>query len=473
MAAKKQKRKQKNKEMEAPRPPRKFSARIQRLNDHGLGEGEHEGVKLTVAKTLPGELVELEYNPSRPRKERIRLLNILEPSPARVEAPCRYFNQCGGCQIQHLSYQDQLVFKKERVLGHLQAYPELADVTVHDVQGMPDPFHYRNKTQAPLQQQGDKVIYGLFKSRTNRLVSIENCPVETRDANLVLQTVQEWAAHYQIPIYDEHTGEGLLRHVVVRKSIFTNQLMVILVATEQRVPDSQPLLHSLQARLSSLKSLQLNYHPGDSATILGKKNLLIWGEPYIAQQVGKIKLRIYPHTRMETNSVQLIKILEKIRRLVQPSPQQTMLHLFSGIGAYALPLAEQLGKVIGVTPEAEEAEAARQNAYDNEIDNADFRSGPLLRELKNLLQADQGVDLLLATPPKKGLEKPVIRLLSQAPVKTLIYLSPNPRTMSRDLAALKEAGYRLEEIFPFDSFPQTYQVECLAALHHSDGDTGS
>lgn len=442
----------------------RIQLRIEALNDSGAGFAYHNDHKIAVEKTLPGELVEIEYAPDRPRKKRIRLLNILETVPERQTPPCEYFSRCGGCHLQHFDYPAQLTFKQQVFEQLIAAETSLPDITVHPVVGMPEPFYYRNKSQMPFQQRQGEAVFGLYRSRSHEVIAIDQCRVETREANQILQIVRDWANRYQVPIYDEKSGKGVLRHVMIRRSMFTNQIMIVLVVTRKSVPDWQPLLQQLKTTIPTLKSMQLNINSRQTNVILGEKNIVVWGDAYIEEKLGKYKYRVYPHTFFQVNSVQMVRMLEKMRQIAGFRTDDRVADVYCGVGAISFQLAEMVREVTGIEAVEASIRAAVQNMADNDITNVNFISGDAARTFRKLRKDGEKFDGIVIDPPRKGVEKLLIEEISYAEPENVVYISCNPKTLIRDLVHFQELGYTCREIFPFDMFPQTHHVEALTVL---------
>ena len=443
----------------------RIRVKIEELNDKGAGVAFYKKFKLTVPKTLPGEEVLLKYDPSRPRKDRIVLKKILHTAAERVQPPCEYFEECGACHLQHMSYEAQLQFKRGILQRALLAYPHLKKATVHPVSPMPQPFYYRNKTQMPFRQLGGDVVFGLYRKGTHWIIPVQQCMVESRDANRVLQIVQQWAREWHIPIYDEKTQQGLLRHVVVRKGVFTHQIMVVLVVREREVPNWKDLLEALKRGIPTLSSFYLNIQPEATNVILGAENILVWGEPFIEEKIGKIVFHIYPNTFFQVNPVQLVKMLEVLRRQIPFHSEARVLDLFSGVGTISLFFASMVKEVIGIDNNPDSIKAAVENARRNHIANVAFLEGDVAEKLEEL--QGQKFAVVVLDPPRKGVDETIVEKIAKFDPSYIAYISCNPTTLIRDLDAFAFAGYRTTEIFPFDMFPQTYHVESLAILEKS------
>ena len=445
----------------------RIRTKVEMLNDKGAGVAFYHRHKLTIEKTLPGEEVVVEYHPHRPRKDRIVLKQILERSPRRVDPPCPYFEECGGCHLQHMDYDSQLKFKQHLIQKLLLEYPALRPITVAPVTGMPEPFYYRNKTQMPFQKKGERVLYGLYRSGTHWVVPIDRCIVESRDANTILQVLKDWAVRYQIPIYDEHTNEGILRHIVVRRGMFTHQVMVILVVTTPELPHWKAALQLLKSHVPRLTSVYFNIQPQRSNVILGRENILIWGEPFIQEKIGPYQFRIYPNTFFQVNSVQTLRLLETLVQAGQFSSHETVLDLFSGVGTIALYVSRRVHRVVGIESSEEAVQAALQNATDNQVLNVQFHLGDAEASLQNFRDQGHSFSTIIVDPPRKGLTGTLIRRLIALQPEKIVYVSCNPRTLVRDLAQFAAHHYRADTVRPFDMFPQTYHVESLTVLRQA------
>ncbi len=438
--------------------------KIEDLNERGEGVAYYEKLKLNIRKALPGEEVLVRYDPRRPRKDRLQLLKILEPSPLRVTPPCPYFEDCGGCHLQHLRYTKQLEIKRQSIQRLLLAYPVLRGVRVEAVEGMPEPTYYRNKTQMPFVEQDGNLVYGLFRKGTHEVTPIDACLVESKDANRVLQLVRSWAENHRIPAYDERSGEGVLRHVVVRKGMFTGHLMMVVVSNEPELPHWKELVKALKMELRNLKSIVLNVNRSRTNLVLGKENVVLWGEPFIEERLGKKRFKIFPETFFQTNSVQTVKLLELLRRLVPFKKTTRLLDLFSGVGTMGLFFADQVKEVFGLEANAAAVEAAVENAAFNEVTNARFAVADLSGRLRPHLPDGFQPDVVLVNPPRKGLSATLIKEIAELTPEFLVYISCNPRTLVENLAQFFELGYAGETIYPFDMFPHTMHVESVVVL---------
>ena len=443
----------------------KFSVTISDLNIVGAGIATYKGHPIAIEKTLPGETVQLSYHPERPRKSRLRLKKVLSPAPERVAPPCRYFEICGGCHLQHMAYQQQLNFKQsviERLFRESNLYhPSL---TIHSIEGMPEPLHYRNKTQLPLFLSGGEIHYGLYRAGTHQAIPVEHCPVESREANIALKTVRDWARQYHISSYDERHHTGLLRHVVVRKGVFTGQVMVVLVTTDFEIPHLPTLLTNLKAALPGLHSMQLNLNDSRTNVILGNENRLLWGESFIEEQLLGLRFQIFPNTFFQINSIQTLKMLNRLKQSLNLTDTDILWDIYCGVGVLALAAATAVQHVYGIELNEQAVAAATENARLNRISNASFICADAT-ELSNSAHSLAAPSVVIVDPPRKGLTPLLISQIARYRPRAIAYLSCNPVTLVRDLSEFKKFHYLPKAVYPFDLFPQTHHIETLCILH--------
>ena len=438
--------------------------KIKSLNESGEGVGYYRQYLLTVEKTLPGEEIIIHYLPQHPRKNRIQLQKIIKKSPMRIEPPCPYFGQCGGCQLQHLAYPAQLQWKQQMIRDLLSDFPELQSVQVHPVAPMPGETHYRCKTQLPFQHKDQALVYGLYQQGTHEITPIDQCLVESRDANRVLEIVKDWAEHSKIPIYNEHTHSGSLRHVLIRKGQFSHQVMVVLVNRTAELPHLNKLLELLKAGIPSLKSLIVNHNPAKTNRILGGNNQVIWGEGFIEEKLGRLSFRIYPNTFFQSNPVQMLRLIDLLIKKAELQVTDKVLEIYCGTGIIGLLLNSHIHQLMGFDNNPDSIKTAQENAARNDISRTEFHIQDLSNGLPTRLSGNFQPDIIIADPPRKGLPQKLMQDMADLQPEKIIYISCNPKTLIANLSEFQKLGYITHEIHPFDMFPYTAQVECLAVM---------
>jgi 23S rRNA (uracil1939-C5)-methyltransferase len=444
--------------------PETLQLTIEELNEKGDGIAYLNKLKITVQKVLPGEVVRIKYLPKHPRKDRIKLLKILNYAPNRVTPPCLYFESCGGCQLQQLSYLDQLKIKKQIIEKLLKNYPNLKLVKVSPVIGLQEPTFYRNKTQMPFQSKNDQIFYGLFQKGTHKITPINNCLIENRDANQALQIVRNWAVDCKIPVYNEKNHQGYLRHTVIRRGQFTNQVMVVIVSNKSDITNLNKLVKRLKVGLPTIKSIILNINNNQGNIILGKKNINVWGDNYIEERLGRIRFKLYPTTFFQANTIQMIRLLEKMKEVVNFNKNDLVIDLFCGVGAIGLYIANQVKKVIGIENNLDAVNTAKENLILNNIRNIEFFSANLTEGFAHLVPRGYLPHKIILDPPRKGLSPELILEIIKFNPEKIIYISCNPKSLSRDLSKFSDFHYFTEIVYPVDMFPQTSHIESLVVL---------
>lgn len=435
---------------------------IESLNDQFKGVGYSGRYKITVDKTLPGEVVTFSYDPKRPPKDRIVLEKLIRRSELRIKPPCPYFQECGGCQLQHVDYPTQLRLKHQYMVEKLKEFPLLQRLEIHPPQGMEINFYYRNKTQLPFQMMDGKVSYGLYRKGTHQVIPIDHCLVENREANLILNLVKNWVQSFHIPLYRERDGQGSLRYVVIRKGQFTNQIMVILIIATPSLPHLEELLQELQQKIPSLKSVIINYNPAGTNAILGKSSRVIWGEPFIEEHLKGSRFKIFPNTFFQINSSQMDHIIDKIRNDAGLKSHQQVLELYCGTGTIGLLIADLVKQLVGVDNNATSVAAAQENMKLNKIQNASFQLLDAETESLKDLPSHFSPEVIMVDPPRKGLSAHLINEIVRMNPELIIYLSCNPVTFFQNISDFIKSGYHCEDIFLYDMFPHTSQIESLA-----------
>lgn len=439
------------------------------LASNGEGVGRHEGFTVFVPGALPGEKIQARVISVQKSYARALAQAVLDPAPHRVTPACRAYPACGGCRLQHLSYPGQLRFKQQVVERALRHIGRLSGVTVLPTLGMDRPWAYRNKAQFPLARRGGRVVAGFYAPRTHRVVEIEECPLQHPRANQALAAVLAAANELRIPAYDEETGAGFLRHLLVRVAVQTGELMLVLVSRERAVPQLTRLVKKLVAGVPGLTSLLLNVNPQRTNVILGEEWQTLWGSPTISEYLGPYRFRISGGSFFQVNPAQTVRLYEKAVEYAALTGRETVLDAYCGIGTISLFLAAQARQVHGIEVVASAVEDARLNARENGVANAEFHLGRVEEVLPRLSAAGVHPDVVVVDPPRQGCRPEVLSALAAARPERLVYVSCHPATLARDLGILAVHGLRAVVAQPVDMFPQTMHVECVVLLEKSVG----
>lgn len=443
---------------------------IEDISSEGLGIGHAEGMAVFVKDTVIGDVIQAKIIKRKKTYAFGRLMEILKPSPDRVEPVCPVARQCGGCQLQAMSYPAQLAFKEQKVLGNLQRIggfdPELLHQCMEPIIGMEEPFHYRNKAQFPIgrDRQG-RLIAGFYAGRTHTIIDNHDCALGAKVNCQVLETVLQYMEENQVDPYDEETGKGRMRHVMIRMGFCTGEIMVCLVVNGKQLPKEEKLTAAL-SRISGMTSIVLNTNQERTNVILGRENRLLWGREYIEDFIGTVKYQISPLSFYQVNPVQTEHLYRTALEYAGLTGNETVWDLYCGIGTISLFLAKKAGKVRGVEIVPEAIEDARRNAALNGLTNTEFYVGKAEEVLPEKYEKE-GIraDVIVIDPPRKGCQQQVLDTMVQMVPKRIVYVSCDSATLARDLKYLCQNGYELKRIRAVDNFCQSVHVETVCCLH--------
>lgn len=434
---------------------------IHDLGTDGQGIGRHEGLAVFIDGALPGETVRAKVIALKKNYAVGKIEEVLLMSPMRIKPPCHVFSKCGGCTLQHLSYAGQLQFKHAHVKSCMERIGKL-DVPVHFPLPARHEYRYRNKAAFPVQQNGENVEIGFFATHSHRIVDVDDCRIEPSDIKLVMSQLRVWISKYNIPVYDEKTHTGLLRHIVLRENR-AGDIMLILCVNGEHIPKQKQLIMLLEFVLPQVKSIMLSINTKRTNTILGDRSICIHGKDHIFETLCGLEFRIGPQSFLQVNSAQTELLYNSLFKMLELTPKETVLDLYCGTGTITLAAASRAGRVVGVEIVEDAVKDARFNARLNCIENVEFYAGDTAKLLPGLLQSEH-VSAVIVDPPRKGLDEAVVRMLAVSNVPKIGYVSCNPSTLARDLALLRELGYASGPVQPVDMFPQTTHVECLTVL---------
>lgn len=393
-----------------------------------------------------------------------KILEIIEKSERRQEADCATYKRCGGCNLRHIKYEETLKMKQNAVQSLVNKTLK-NKIQVQETVGMENPFHYRNKAQYPFgtNKEGEPVI-GVFASRTHEVIPMEKCLIQNPQSEEIAKFILQFIKENKISIYDEKTGKGLFRHVVIKVGIKTNQIMCVLVINGKTIPKESKLIQELTAKFSNIKTIIKNINMKNTNVILGQENINIYGDGHIEDILGEYKFKISPLSFYQVNPVQAEKLYNLGVEMAQISKEDTVFDLYCGIGTISLFMAKYAKKVYGIEIVKEAVEAAKENAKINGVTNTEFFAGDVEIVLDELINK-QGVkaDIVMFDPPRKGLDKNSINNILKIKPKKIVYISCNPATLIRDLAEFEEK-YEIKTIIPVDMFPFTSNVECCSVL---------
>ena len=464
-----------------------------------------KGFAIFVKDAVPGDTIEVTVTKVTTRYAYGHLDRILESSPSRVEPRCPIAKTCGGCQIQALDYAKQLAFKQKKVRENLirigSFAPEGIDAVLHPIVGMEEPWHYRNKEQVPVQQGKYGPVTGFYASHSHTVIPMTDCLIGSPKNKQILETVLSWMQAYNVPAYDEETGKGLIRHILIRDGIYSGQVMVCVIANDYRLPFEKELVEALRC-LEGVSSIVLNTNTERTNVITGRALRTLWGandivdtlhiHEVIQKQVNgdtytskdsniqngtvfkkteeSVTFGISPLSFYQVNPRQTEKLYSLALTCAGLTGNETVWDLYCGVGTISLFMARHAKQVYGVEIIPEAIENARMNAERNGIENAKFYVGKAEEVLPDYVEnlkaqgKDPQIDVICVDPPRKGCDDVCIRTMLEIAPKRIVYVSCDPATLARDLKKLTEGGYRLDYVQPVDQFAHTVHVEVVCQL---------
>ena len=437
----------------------------------GEGIGKADGFTVFVKDAVIGDTVTAKIIKAKKNYGYGRLMEVLKPSPYRVEPKCEFARQCGGCQLQALSYDQQLVFKTNKVKGHLERIGGFTDIPMEPIIGMDELFHYRNKAQFPVGRNKEgKIVTGFYAGRTHNIIENRDCALGVAENKEVLDRVIAHMEKYGIEPYNEATGKGLVRHVLIRYGYFTKEVMVCLILNGNKIPKEEQLVKSL-CEIPGMTSITINVNKKHSNVILGEEIRLLWGQEYITDRIGDISYQISPLSFYQVNPMQTQKLYAKALEYADLHGEETVWDLYCGIGTISLFLAQKAKFVRGVEIVPAAIENAKENAKLNGLENTEFFVGKaeevLPREYKK-----NGVyaDVIVVDPPRKGCDETLLETMIEMNPERIVYVSCDSATLARDLKYLCARGYELRKVCPVDQFGMTIHVETVVLLSHKKPD---
>ena len=438
----------------------------------GEGIGKADGFTVFVKDAVIGDTIMAKIMKAKKNYGYGRLMEILKPSPYRVEPVCLSARQCGGCQLQAVSYEEQKVFKEKKLRGHLERIGGFTEFPMEPLIGMDDPYHYRNKAQFPVGRNKEgRIVTGFYAGRTHAIIENRDCALGIPQNKDVLDRVIAHMEKYNIAPYDEATGKGLVRHIFVRYGFFTGELMVCLIINGQDLPHQRELVEKL-CEIPGMTSISLNMNKKRSNVILGDKVKTIWGEDYITDKIGYISYEISPLSFFQVNPKQTWKLYSKALEYADLHGEETVWDLYCGIGTISLFLAQNAKFVRGVEIVPAAIEDAKRNAQINHIENVEFFVGKAEEVLPREYEKN-GVyaDVIVVDPPRKGCDEMLLKTILKMQPKRVVYVSCDSATLARDLRFLCDNGYELKKVCGVDQFPQTVHVESIVLLSHKSPDS--
>ena len=456
-----------------------FTVKIEDFSGEGLGIGKTgDGFVWFIKDTVIGDTVLAAATKVKKNYGFARLVKVLEKSRDRQEPECGIARRCGGCQLQQMSYEAQLKLKQDKVYNNLRRIGEveekLLDEVFEPIVGMDEPFRYRNKAQFPVSRNKEgKIIAGFYAGRTHDVIECEDCLLGVKDNKVILDRIIGWMEDHDIEPYDEKTGKGLVRHVLIRKGFTTGQRMVCLVINGTGLPHRVELVKLLSGENENsgsadvkVDSLSFSVNMERTNVIMGTKIVDLYGPGFIEDYIGDVKFRISPLSFYQVNPVQTERMYGAALEFAELKGTENVWDLYCGIGTISLFMSRKARHVYGVEIIPEAIRDAKQNAEINGIENAEFYVGAAEEVLPEWYEKhpNERIDVVCVDPPRKGCDEKALATIVQMAPEKLVYVSCDSATLARDVKYLRANGYELKHVRPVDNFPQTVHVETVVGL---------
>lgn len=436
---------------------------VEDLSHLGEGVAKVDGFPLFIPAAIPGDVIEVEIAKKRKNFGYATIKQIITPSPDRVHPQCDKFGNCGGCQTMSLSYEAQLIYKEKRVKDSIMRIGKI-NTAVSSIIGMNEPWYYRNKAQFPIGKIDDETIMGFYRQGSHEIVDSRKCYIQHPIIDKTRETVRRFINDFNLSVYNEVTGEGLIRHLIVKTGFETDEVMVIMVINGEALPDQDQLIEELKESIPGLVSVCVNYHTKKTNVIMGDKVEAIYGKSYLTDKLGQLTFRISPHAFFQVNPDQTIKLYDKAIEFANLSNSDNVMDIYCGIGTISLFAAEKAAQVLGIESVESAVKDARINAEINQIKNIEFVAGKAEEVILKYASAGYDPDVIIVDPPRKGCDEAVLTAMVHMNPSRIVYVSCNPATLARDLKILEEKGYKTEKIQPVDMFPHSAHVETVCLL---------
>ena len=448
----------------------------------GEGIGHVDGYTLFIKDAVIGDVVEAKVMKAKKNYGYARLMKVITPSEYRVEPKCAFARRCGGCQIQEMSYDRQLVFKDQKIRGNLERIggftKDQIDTVMQPVVGMEHPFGYRNKSQFPFgtDKEGNPIT-GFYAGRTHDIIANTDCALGVEQNKEILEIILQYMRENKIKSYDEKTGKGLIRHALIRYGFKTKEIMVCLVVNGKKLPKAERLIEKL-IQIEGMTSITISPNTRRDNVIMGDSYEILWGQGYITDYIGNVKYQISPLSFYQVNPVQTEKLYGLALEYADLKGDETVWDLYCGIGTISLFLAQKAKQVYGVEIVPQAIDDAKENAKINAIDNAEFFVGKaeeVLPEYYAEYEREHNgetahADVIVVDPPRKGCDETLLETIVKMQPEKVVYVSCDSATLARDLKYLCANGYEIRMCRGVDQFPQSVHVETVVLLSQQKPD---
>ena len=430
----------------------------------GEGIAKIDGMTIFIDNAIYGEKIKIKILKVLKKHAFGKIEEIITPSNNRLEpVDCKTFPKCGGCNLRHIKYDKTLEIKKSIVENNIKKLG-IENVKINDCIGMENPYSYRNKLQYPVGTVDGKPSMGVFAKRSHRIIETNNCLIQNKKNQEIANDLFEFIVKNNIPVYNEETRTGEIRHIYIRIGIKKQEVMVILITNQEEITKEKELVEYITKKHNEIKTVVKNINPKFTNVILGDKNIVLFGEGNIYDNLLGYNFKISPMSFYQVNPIQTEKLYDLAIKKANLNKNETVFDLYCGIGTIGICASKYVKKVYGIETVPQAIKDAKENVKINNLDNLEFITGDVEEVLPKLIKKESiKPDVIFIDPPRKGCDNKTIDTLLEILPKKIVYISCNPATLARDLKLLEEK-YKIEEITPVDMFPFTSHTENIAVL---------
>jgi 23S rRNA (uracil-5-)-methyltransferase RumA len=440
-----------------------FPVTIKRLGINGEGVGYFKRQVVFIQGALPGEEVVAEVTNIKRGFAEAKLKKIRKASPQRVAPPCPVYDQCGGCQLQHLSYDGQLEQKRDIVVQAFEKYTKVPTSLIRNTIGMEDPWHYRNKSQLQVGKAKNGIIAGLYALGSHQLVDISDCLIQHKATNEVTQKVKRILERLDISVYNERKRTGLIRTIVTRIGVQTGEIQLVLITSKKELPRKEQFIKQVQTALPQVKSIMQNVNGEKTSLIFGDETFRLAGKEVIQETLGDLSFELSARAFFQLNPVQTVKLYDEAKKAAGLTGKEKIVDAYCGVGTIGLWLADGAAEIRGMDVIKESIEDAQKNAKHHGFTNTKYVTGKAEHWLPKWVKEGWRPDVVVVDPPRTGCDDKLLETVLQVQPKRLVYVSCNPSTLARDIEKLSRK-YEVSYVQPVDMFPHTAHVECISQL---------
>jgi len=444
--------------------------KIDKIVFGGEGLGYYNGFAVFVPMSIPEDELEIKIISVKKTYARGLIKNIIKASPERINDHKFTFEDFYGCDFAMLKYESQLKYKKLMVEEVMRKIAGLPDIEISDVLASEDVYNYRNKIIEPFSVYGNKIITGFFKRKSHEVFEVDENILNSKLGNRIIKELKEILNKNKISVYNEITHKGLLRNVMIRTNSNNEAMLVLIINSNKITENIKNLLFRLREKIEEIKSIYISLNSKKTNTVIGEKNIFIYGEESIKENLNGIEFHISPTSFFQINVKQAKRLYDIAISFFDDIDNKYIVDAYSGTGTIGMIMAKKAKKVYAIEIVKSASEDGEKTAKENGIENIEFINGSVEKELVNLINANKRIDTIIFDPPRKGLEASIIDKVAELNLKEVVYISCNPSTFARDVKLFSEKGYVLKKLQAVDMFPQTSHIETVALLSKLDVD---